>query len=79
MLKGGFLIYKCRMCGEEYSNTHAPDIQLCLISIITGNDSIIQQWSGIIPIMLDLHCHSDGTDGIGDLIGGRQDTPGGNK
>jgi hypothetical protein len=61
------------MCGEEYGNTHAPDIQIALVSIVTGNDALMEKWGGIIPRMIDLHYHKNNTQGVADLIGGRED------
>jgi hypothetical protein len=66
------LIYKCRKCGKEYSNTHAPNISWA-VSSIAFKFPLPKEWGAIKADLLDVHCCSDGEYGISDLIGGKED------
>ncbi len=73
MNKGGFLIYKCRKCGELIKNSHVPDVFIALVFAQTGRDSS-KLWSGGTRIqMIDNHYCDDGCIGVTDLIGAEED------
>jgi hypothetical protein len=67
MTEGGFLLYKCRRCGEVRKNIHAP---YCLIALSHINTKGItpKEW-GMQMGITDIHCCADGNLGISDLIG----------
>jgi len=67
--KGGMLRYKCRMCGEEFGETHVPDVQTAIIHLTVG---IPLPWGGVPAHLLEIHSHEDGL-GVADLIGGVED------
>lgn len=64
--KGGFLLYKCRICGGIEKKTHAPDGLIALIHLINGDKL---PWEGVQPYMLTLHTCNKKSTGIADLIG----------
>lgn len=70
--KGGMLRYKCRMCGEEFQNTHVPDVGRAIAALIHGWPN---PWplSGIWANTVEPHYHKDGGYGVADLIGGVPD------
>lgn len=67
--KGGMLRYKCRMCGEEFQNTHVPDVSRAVSAIVFGFPN---PWptSGIWPRLIEPHYHKGRGYGVADLIGG---------
>lgn len=72
MNKGGRLFYKCRKCGEIYSDNHAPDVLSALISIsIIGRTP--HEMGGIVLHMTSLHHCAEKTIGMADLVGGVED------
>jgi hypothetical protein len=66
--KGGMLRYKCRMCGEEFQNTHVPDVSRAVSAIVYDFPN---PWpnGGVLPSLIETHYHKDGF-GVADLIGG---------
>lgn len=72
-MKGGFLLYKCRMCNEEYQDTHVPNTVMAIVAIANNFPcpwpQSSGQWSGLVGI----HNHLDGSQGAADFIGVRQD------
>ena len=68
---GGNLVYKCRNCGETYSNCHAPNLSLALSCIMI--DGVTPKQWGIPATMIDIHSCKNGEEGIADLVGGIPD------
>lgn len=66
--KGGMLRYRCRMCGEEFEDTHVPDVSRAVSAIVYGWGNPWPQ-SGIWKSLVEVHYHKDGY-GVADLIGG---------
>jgi hypothetical protein len=66
-MHSGFLIYKCKRCRELIKNSHAPDGNITLCSIIT-NTNIPKEW-GVTPTKEDIHTCKDGNLGMTELIG----------
>lgn len=66
-MKGGFLKYKCRRCGEIEGSVHVP---CCLVALsnINTNGKTPREWGMQIGIT-DIHSCNDGNLGISDLIG----------
>ena len=64
--KGGYLIYKCRLCDGIVKNTHVPDGVIALISLIHGDEL---PWVGAQPSMLTLHSCNSKQTGVADFIG----------
>lgn len=69
-MEPGILIYKCRRCGQEVKNIHAPDILTTVISAMMGTKT---PWGGIPVDKTDIHACSDGGVGVTDLIGAERD------
>lgn len=70
---GGQLRYRCRMCGEEFTEcTHVPSVHLALLAIVGHLDD---PWPGGMPMprLNEIHHHKDGTIGVADLLGGKLD------
>lgn len=67
-MQGGYLIYKCRMCGELDKTTHVPD-GVITIACLTGGCELPKTWFGIKPHLIDAHACKDGNYGVTDLIG----------
>lgn len=67
-MKQGFLVYKCRKCGNIVKNTHVPDVDTAIILIVSGN-TLPEKWGGTARI-IDIHSCEDGSIGVSDLIGG---------
>lgn len=67
--KGGMLHYRCRMCGEEFQNTHVPDVPRAISAIVYGFPN---PWpnGGVLPHLVEPHYHKDDGYGVADLIGG---------
>jgi hypothetical protein len=72
MRKGGFLVYKCRRCGELVKNSHAPDVDMAVTLVVIGSE-MPSDWGGITPHMIEAHACKDGNIGVTDLIGGEAD------
>ena len=72
MSKDGFLVYKCRRCGELVRNTHTPDVDMAVILVVTGSE-IPKDWGGVTPKTIGLHTCKDSNIGVTDLIGGEED------
>lgn len=69
--KGGFLRYRCRMCGEEFQDTHVPDVSRAVSAIVYGFPN---PWNGVLPKLVETHYHKNVGYGVADLIGGVRDT-----
>jgi hypothetical protein len=69
MKVGSYLMYKCRFCGETFSDGHAPDGPIAL-AVAEGRIPKPEAWGGDSPGIKTLHfdCTVGGT-GIADLIG----------
>lgn len=67
-MKSGFLIYKCKRCGELVKDTHAPNGTITLSCIIT-NSRLPSEWMGTTPLKEDIHNCKDGNLGVSELIG----------
>lgn len=68
-MKGAYLLYKCRLCGESFTEGHAPDGPTALL-VAQGIVSMPGRWSGVTPGMLVYHeCPADSGLGLADLIG----------
>lgn len=65
--KGGDLLYKCRLCGQEDRSGHCPSI-LDASTAILGHGRTPRDM-GIIFKMQELHSCADGRYGVSDLIG----------
>ena len=68
MSNSGYLIYKCRRCGELNKNCHVPDGTITLLSIMT-KDLHLKDGSTYNPLKIEIHNCTDGNLGIADLIG----------
>lgn len=42
----GFLVYKCRRCGEVEKSCHVPNVQMAVI-LITEGQKLPSVWGGI--------------------------------
>jgi hypothetical protein len=69
--QGGFLRYRCRMCGEEFENTHVPDVARAVMAITCDFPN---PWPAGMPLpkLVEPHYHKDGY-GVADMIGGVED------
>lgn len=69
MSPGSFLMYRCRFCGETFSDGHAPDGPIAL-AVAEGRSPKPADWLGDAPGIKTLHldCTAGGT-GIADLVG----------
>lgn len=64
-----FLLYKCRLCGEEFDDGHAPDGDLALM-IATGRWAMPADWRGVKPALVTRHACPPGMgSGVADLVG----------
>lgn len=68
----GYLLYKCRLCGQVEKNPHAPDCITALM-VCMGIVEIPSSWFGPKPAMIDIHHCDTGRTGIADLIGFERD------
>lgn len=60
------MLYRCRLCGQEFANGHWPNIEAAL--------AIHLAQSGQNPMSLfALHINCEQGIGVGDLIGARLD------
>ena len=62
--------YKCRLCGEIYSdgytsNKNAFNILVCTVS----NTTMPKEFIGMQPTLVSIHCGCKKGSGISDLIG----------
>jgi hypothetical protein len=71
MNESGFLVYKCRRCGELVRNTGVPEGFNALLDI-TIEGRTRKEW-GSGATILDTHLCSDGGIGVSDLIGFESD------
>ena len=73
----GFLLYKCRRCGEIEKNPHSPDTFISLEVARGVLDKEPKEWFGMGMScgMIGLHTCKDGNMGIHDLIGAELDKP----
>jgi hypothetical protein len=70
----GYLVYKCRRCGELSKNTHVPDGGCALLGILNPNLLDFRKiWQGIPLEKYDIHTCKDGNAGIADIIGFEKD------
>jgi hypothetical protein len=67
VVKGGTLVYKCRMCGELVKDTHVPKLFPELLLRVIGG-----KLDDTCPDILGLHIVPEHI-GITDLIGGEGD------
>lgn len=70
---GGCAIYKCRMCGKKYWNTHVPNMLTAAICI-TVDTPLPREWGGGGLNLVGVHICIEKNNtaiclGIGDLIG----------
>lgn len=71
--KVGALIYRCRLCGAEFTNGTVPHSFQALCNMIIGEDIWIK--FGVQPTMLDYHsCKNPLETGVADFIGIRYET-----
>jgi len=49
-MKGGFLLYRCRVCGKRYDGVHCLDVLLTVSALMTGME---------LPKVRNLVCHRD--------------------
>lgn len=72
MNKPGFLLYRCRACGQVFnSRIHVPDLDTVIISYINGK-RLRDLYPNDIPLTetyLHFGCSHD--FGVGDLAGGK--------
>lgn len=80
MRQGGNILYRCRKCGEEFTNTHTPDCLASLTYACLGVDMNPKVTGPTAPMMFDIHLCSGARGpakgtvmGIGDLIGAIED------
>jgi hypothetical protein len=66
---GGWLRYRCRLCGEEYQNVHVPDVTRAVSAIVYDFPNPWPLSAGL-PQLIETHYHEDGSYGVSDLIGG---------
>lgn len=71
-IKGGLLIYKCRLCGGEAKHMHVPDVLGALVSI-EMNGRTPGRWGAMTAYPTDIHNCPDGRLGVSDLQGGEPD------
>lgn len=74
--EAGYIVYKCRLCGKEVEDLHAPDGLIFLIAATLDmqNNKFGRTING--RDMFTLHWHEDGSIGVADLIGFRPDKKG---
>lgn len=73
-MKGGRLLYKCRLCGEITDNCHVPDIFLAIPLLLIKGNLNCTPWAGTMGISTKkIHYCKNGKIGIADLIGGEED------
>ena len=69
-------IYRCRRCGATYSDATCPrDAQEVVVMTIRGlawPPGVVGAW--MAPRMLDTHQCQDGSWGVADFIGARENT-----
>lgn len=70
--QGGWLRYRCRMCGEEFQDKHVPDVPRAVSAIVYGFGNPWPQ-SGIWANLVEVHYHKDRGYEVADLIGGVRD------
>ena len=69
----GYLLYKCRLCGQVDKNPNVPDGAHALLAIL-GLVPAPSDWIGMpLPGLLVIHYCGDGRRGIADLIGFEED------
>jgi hypothetical protein len=68
-MTGAFLLYKCRLCGEDFHEGHAPSGDLALL-VAEGLVEMPGNWYGRKPGLVVHHeCPQDSGIGLADLIG----------
>ncbi len=69
----GVLLYKCRNCGGIDESLHVPSVTLALVEL-EGCGNLERLWPNTFVVRdKGLHCCSNGTTGVSDLIGGRKE------
>lgn len=70
---GGWLRYRCRMCGEEFQGLHVPDIGKAISAVLFDHPN---PWplSGFLPRITESHHHKNKSRGVAELIGGVPDS-----
>ena len=70
MSEGGYILQKCRLCGEIIRPLGVPSVMLALLSITHGI-GLPEAWG--VPFQLHMnsqHSCADGRTGVTDVIGG---------
>ena len=62
----GFLIYKCRMCGETIVDLRVPDVNVALAHIRNSKEL---PWEGAVATMTGIHMCKENRIGVTDFIG----------
>ncbi len=64
----GYLRYRCRMCGTDYSDREVPDIARALTIIAhEARFTAPEEWARNLPGLVDVHACSPNELGIADL------------
>ena len=69
----GFLIYRCRRCGEEVRNTHVP-LVLTAVTLLQAGKQLPESWGPMSKSvsLIGVHECSSGGYGVTDLISGEE-------
>lgn len=68
MNKPAAILYRCRLCGADFSPVHSPDGPTVLRMILRG-EKMPDGWFGVPPREAEVHDCGDRQLGIADLVG----------
>lgn len=64
-MKGGSLLYKCRLCGKVQEKVHVPNAMVDFCRVLSLPDGA--------GLLLNSHSCNEKTQGVMDLVGVRED------
>ncbi len=67
----GYIVRRCRSCGEVEDAVHVPDVLQALVELLAHGKVI--SWGGIPCRLVGLHDCRPGVEGLTDVVGGRLD------
>jgi hypothetical protein len=74
-MRGGWLRYRCRTCGETYDHLHTPDVAVAVAAIAETHDHVYRlAGCGFVPGLFNTHYCLNGLIGLADFTGARLDT-----
>lgn len=70
-MKAGKFQYKCRLCGEKYTDaiTSEENAKICLLYILRGEKEPPNKMFGSLPEMVEAHAGCKAGYGVADLQG----------